>query len=179
MFNGTLKILAYVFLGFLISGCTARAYKQVRGRVDQNMRGNAGYIQGAPPPEATDRSGIRKTRTTYVLEILTKDKKLDEALQEAPKTQKPALVPESKAMSQPIETKPPSLEPVVPPSSSTVSESAAVVEYTVEKGDTLQKISKKFYDTYRRWNKIYEANKDKIKTPDHIKPGTVLKIPPK
>jgi nucleoid-associated protein YgaU len=50
-------------------------------------------------------------------------------------------------------------------------------EYTVEKGDTLQKISKKFYDSYSKWPGIYEANKDVIADPNNIKPGIVLQIP--
>ena len=49
--------------------------------------------------------------------------------------------------------------------------------YTVQKDDTLQKISKKLFGTYGKWYKIYEANKDKIKNPNILKPGTVLTIP--
>ncbi|HBR14717.1 MAG TPA: hypothetical protein DD723_04120 [Candidatus Omnitrophica bacterium] len=51
-------------------------------------------------------------------------------------------------------------------------------EYTVEKDDTLQKISKKFYGTYSQWSKIYEANKERIENPDSIQPGIVIVIPP-
>lgn len=49
--------------------------------------------------------------------------------------------------------------------------------YTVQKDDTLQKISKKVFGSYGKWYKIYEANKDKIKNPNVLKPGTVLTIP--
>ena len=49
--------------------------------------------------------------------------------------------------------------------------------YTVQKDDTLQKISKKIFGTYGKWYKIYEANKDKIKNPNILKPGTVLDYP--
>ena len=52
-----------------------------------------------------------------------------------------------------------------------------MVDYEVQKGDTLQKISKKFYDTYRKWPQILEANKDVVKNPNRIKPGMVLQIP--
>jgi len=48
---------------------------------------------------------------------------------------------------------------------------------TVEKNDTLQKISKKFYGSYSKWPKIYEVNKTKISDPDNIVAGTVLKVP--
>jgi nucleoid-associated protein YgaU len=47
-------------------------------------------------------------------------------------------------------------------------------EYVVEKGDSLSKIGKKMGV---QWKDIYEANKDKIKNPDHIEPGWKLKIP--
>ena len=47
-------------------------------------------------------------------------------------------------------------------------------EYVVVSGDNLTKIGKKFNV---KWKDIYEANKDKIKDPDHIEPGWKLKIP--
>ena len=49
--------------------------------------------------------------------------------------------------------------------------------YTVEKGDTLQKISKKVYGTSKKWHKIYELNKEKLKSPDKIKAGQKLLLP--
>ena len=49
--------------------------------------------------------------------------------------------------------------------------------YTVQKDDTLQKISKKLFGSYGKWYKIYEANKNKIKNPNLLKPGMVLTIP--
>ncbi|HEX68439.1 MAG TPA: LysM peptidoglycan-binding domain-containing protein [bacterium] len=50
--------------------------------------------------------------------------------------------------------------------------------YTVRKGDSLWKISKKYYGTPFKWPLIYRANKDKIKDPNRIFPGQVLRIPP-
>ena len=47
-------------------------------------------------------------------------------------------------------------------------------EYVVVSGDNLSKIGKKFN---LKWKDIFEANKDKIKNPDHIEPGWKLKIP--
>jgi len=47
-------------------------------------------------------------------------------------------------------------------------------EYVVVSGDNLTKIGKKFNV---KWKDIFEANKDKIKNPDHIEPGWKLKIP--
>ena len=47
-------------------------------------------------------------------------------------------------------------------------------EYVVVSGDNLSKIGKKFNV---KWKDIFEANKDRIKDPDHIEPGWKLKIP--
>ena len=49
--------------------------------------------------------------------------------------------------------------------------------YTIQKDDTLQKISKKFYGTTTKWLKLYEVNKDVLKDPDKVYPGVVIKIP--
>lgn len=44
-------------------------------------------------------------------------------------------------------------------------------------GDCLWRIAGEFYGNSRLWTKIHKANKDKIKNPDLIRPGWVLKIP--
>ena len=52
-------------------------------------------------------------------------------------------------------------------------------QYTVKSGDTLSKIAKEFYGDASKYNQIFEANKNILKDPDHIKPGQVLAIPAK
>lgn len=49
--------------------------------------------------------------------------------------------------------------------------------YTVQKGDCLWNIAKKFYGNGSKYTVIYKANKDKIKNPNLIYPGQVLTIP--
>ena len=49
--------------------------------------------------------------------------------------------------------------------------------YTIEKGDTLSHISKRFYGKAKYWRAIYEANSDQIKDPDKIFPGQTIKLP--
>lgn len=49
--------------------------------------------------------------------------------------------------------------------------------YTVQAGDTLSKISKRFYGDANKYMKIFEANRDKLSNPDLIKVGQVLTIP--
>ena len=49
--------------------------------------------------------------------------------------------------------------------------------YKVKKGDTLQKISYKFYGKYSLWPKIFEANKDRLENPDSLYVGQEIKVP--
>jgi nucleoid-associated protein YgaU len=56
-------------------------------------------------------------------------------------------------------------------------EQLAYTTYKVKKGQTLQDISKEVYGTTKKWKKIYNVNKDKIKNPDKIYAGQVLNIP--
>lgn len=50
--------------------------------------------------------------------------------------------------------------------------------YTVQSGDTLSHIAKRFYGNANLYMKIFNANKDQLKDPDHIKIGQILKVPP-
>lgn len=54
---------------------------------------------------------------------------------------------------------------------------AAPRTYVVQKGDSLSKISAKFYGNTKSWRLIFEANKERIKDPDLIQPGWKLTIP--
>ncbi|WP_035335178.1 peptidoglycan-binding protein LysM [Dokdonia sp. PRO95] len=49
--------------------------------------------------------------------------------------------------------------------------------YTVEKGDSLSKISKAMYGDPMKYPQIFEANKPMLKDVDLIYPGQVLRIP--
>ena len=49
--------------------------------------------------------------------------------------------------------------------------------HTVQSGDTLSAISKKYYGTWKLYPEIFEANKPMLSDPDKIYPGQVLRIP--
>ena len=49
--------------------------------------------------------------------------------------------------------------------------------YTVKSGDTLSKISQQFYGNSGQYMRIYEANRQVLKSPDKIQPGQELVIP--
>jgi LysM repeat protein len=146
-------------LSLALSGCVTRTYNLTRDRIDQDLTpssGNRGYLMGVPPA-APER---RATRTTRVIEVeLGFTKKL------------PAKCPSTTPLATSVE------EPVMAQETQADSTNQAFEKYTVGKNDTLQKISKKFYGTTKRWTKIYEANKDVLRGPDKLYPGQTLKIP--
>lgn len=49
--------------------------------------------------------------------------------------------------------------------------------HTVERGDTLSAIAKKFYGDANKYPAIFEANKPMLSNPDKIYPGQKLRIP--
>jgi LysM repeat protein len=49
--------------------------------------------------------------------------------------------------------------------------------YTVQAGDSLSRIAEKFYGKASEYNKIFEANRDKLSDPDHVRVGAELLIP--
>ena len=54
---------------------------------------------------------------------------------------------------------------------------AGAQQYTIQSGDTLSKIAKKFYGDAAKWPKIRDANRAKIPNPDLIRAGDTLTIP--
>ena len=57
------------------------------------------------------------------------------------------------------------------------AQTVTVEFYTIQKGDTLSGIAKKFYGKASDYPKIFEANREVIKDPDLIYPGQVIRIP--
>ena len=64
------KSLIFVAFWFLVStlssGCVVRTYTLTKDRVDQELAGNRGYLQGNPPPYEGKR---KSTRQTTVVEV--------------------------------------------------------------------------------------------------------------
>lgn len=49
--------------------------------------------------------------------------------------------------------------------------------YTVQKGDTLYALARRFYSDQARWRDIWEANRNRLSNPDRLPLGTKLIIP--
>lgn len=54
---------------------------------------------------------------------------------------------------------------------------ATNIIYVVQQGDTLSRISEKFYGDKRKWNYIYNSNRDLLKNQNDIKVGDTIKVP--
>ncbi len=72
------------------------------------------------------------------------------------------------------------VNPALPQPAAATSSAQAVSsekKYTVQPGDTLSKIAEKFYGKASEYNRIFEANKNRLRDADHIRPGQELVIP--
>jgi len=144
-----------------LSGCVARTYNLTRDRIDQDLSattGNRGYIMGSAPAEPAER---KTTRTTRVFEIELGFAKPSQA-------KCPSTMPITNSTDEPV---------IIQETQTEETIDQSFESYTVGKNDTLQKISKKFYGTTKKWPKIYEANKDVLRSPDKLYAGQTLKIP--
>lgn len=161
------KNILWLHLGLIFmviaAGCSVRTYPRIKDRVDQDLTtGNQGYLSGQAPQtmETKERSS---TRTTYVTEI------------ELPAFRK--FGPKSKAKAAREITEPSAISSQGQSQKTLPAVSENFEKYKVINGDTLEKIARKFYGTTKKWVKIYEANKDKLKAPDKIYPGQIINIP--
>jgi LysM repeat protein len=164
---------------FLLCGCTVRTYKLTRDRVDQDLNyGNRGIIQGNGEQSVSPER--KTTRTTRVVEIeLSSPFKVQRAGKEEKTTKKViTALPENEKVTGNrgylTQTSPVKTQDI---DESVEESSEELQDYTVQKNDTLQKISQKFYGTTKKWMAIYNFNKDILKSPNSIYPGQVIKVP--
>lgn len=48
--------------------------------------------------------------------------------------------------------------------------------YRVRKGESLMTFSNRVYGTHQKWKEVFEWNRNKLKSPNHIRPGMKLKV---
>ena len=68
-------------------------------------------------------------------------------------------------------------KPAPAPQGTSGTQPAQMTTYTVQSGDTLSAIAKRFLGNANDYMDIFNANRDQLSDPDKIKPGQVLKIP--
>lgn len=185
-----LPLIVSAVIVFALTGCL-RTYTFQQKRADQNLAGNRGVILGQSP--LTEEVALRPTQRTVIgvdIELPTMDeiKVRRELKRQTAATDKnlngnkgymsskgysdlsDVKTKETRADDENLTTKNISRDTNV---------AQAYDTYKVKNGDTLQKIAARadIYGKASKWRVIYEANKDKIKKPDRIYIGQVLRIP--
>jgi len=143
------------------------------------VEGNRGYLAGEPTEDDQEESKLGDTRTVTVVEVELGGPRPEDEVLGKPKAYKEPQgeestpreevegVIEEEVMVEELMIEEPQVQEVP----------QEYEQYTVQKNDTLQKISRKFYGTTKKWYKIYKANRDVIKNPDKVYPGLKIKIP--
>ncbi len=163
------KLFVFLVLAVMITaltGCSVTTKMVTRERVDQDLKkssGNQGYLMGNAPAV-----GERKPTKTYI-----------EVQVEAPSMEKENRV--QKKADETAEAAPAPVtnfgfEPAGQPAAGSVTKEE-LTNYKVQKGETLQKISQKLYGTTKKWKKLYNINKDLLKSPDKLRPGMTIRVP--
>ena len=131
-------------------------------RVDLELEGgNRGYLTGTPPEGAELKTTREMVETTVEIPSFYKPK--------------PGTAPTGEALTGPEASAPAEAAPA-----SAAPESVASVDtYLVRPGDTLSSIAAKpeIYGKASAWHRIFNANRDQLKNPQHLRPGMTLKIP--
>lgn len=112
-----------------------------------------------------------------VLEVLPDTLKADTVAQTAA-AKKTEIIPEKRTVETTVAPvkRPRALLPVEPDSVNYVIVGTKTM-YTIKEGETLIRVSLRFYGTKDLWPYIVKHNRDVIKNPDRVPYGTTLKIP--
>ena len=157
------RMMAGLMGMLVVGGCVhAQAKITQMPRVDlQVSGGNRGYLVGTPPAD----TGPQKTmRERFGADI------------EIPSFYKPK---HTGAGANLDEMAPPETETDEAAGSEEGTTPSHYDTYVVQKGDSLWSIAAKpeIYGKASMWRRIFDANRDVLKSPDRVRPGMTLKIP--
>jgi len=184
------NILIGIGIAVLLTGCLKSVEVVTRDRVDQSLAGgNRGVLHGRVP---TTPSEVTSTRTylewdveipTYEVEVKVPEWRREWHDKEL-WGNRGYLVggPKRRPKEEELSHRRPSYEykeeeEVMEKTEPRPQRAASDTSYTVKKGETLGEISGKVYGTSKSWRRLYEANRDILKDPNHLTPGQVLRIP--
>ena len=149
-------------VALLVTGCRTAARVTEVPRVDLALtEGNRGYLVGRPP-EAPELKATRQTvDMTVEVPSFYKPKRAG-----APAGQGEIISPETEMGSEAAPAH-------------TEGAPGKYDTYVVQKGESLWSIAAKpeVYGKATRWRRIFDANRDLLKSPDRVRPGMTLKIP--
>ena len=144
----------------MVDGCRTATRITTVPRVDLEIEGegNRGYLVGTPPPA----QALKTTREMIETDV------------EIPSFYKPKRGKTSVGLE---EIAPPEME--MDETGSMPSTPARYDTYVVQKGDSLWSIAKKpeVYGKATQWRRLFDANRDILKSPDRLRAGMTLKIP--
>lgn len=157
-----LGVVAVVLTNLLtLSGCRTATRVTEVPRVDLSLEGgNRGYLIGSPP-EAPE---LKTTRQMVQTDI------------EIPSF----YTPKRAGAVAPLDIAPPEMDMSEESAQTPVpGASESYDTYVVQKGESLWSIAAKpeVYGKATRWRRIFDANRDVLKSPDRLRPGMTLKIP--
>jgi nucleoid-associated protein YgaU len=160
------------FMVLFLSGCLGRTYLTNRNKLDFDPVTGERH---APTNDPKDNEKV------MVWEIeLNKGKVPPKPTTTAETTTESTYTQTESTQSTAFSTPEPVTEvSATPATTTTASGDKTYTEYTVQKSDTLQKISQKVYGTTKKWQLLYNENKDVLKGPDKLYPGLVIKVPNK
>jgi len=175
MNKNILASLGVCILCFVLTGCSVKSYQVLEERADQDLdEGNRGYLSGKP--EFSDEKPRKTTRPRQVFEIEFGASSQEELeVKKAEKEIKAAQTATPATRGTQI-SKREAVVVRVPAEVANAEPKTIMQKYTVVEGDTLQKISQKFYGTTRRWKEIYDVNKKMLKNSERIYPGQVIEV---
>jgi LysM repeat protein len=158
----------------------ATIYHQYKPNYIDSITHYKRYLELRPGSEKTEfiNEQIQKVQKALIQEILTQSgaytlKKENEELRAENAALKRQLAARSNSASAPVQETA-TAESGTAPSAAAAQASHQI--YTVVAGDTLSKIATEFYGS-AEWEPIYEANKDRMKSPSDLRVGQTLIIP--
>jgi len=145
---------------------------------EYSKKARYGYVRGSEPVKYV-RSISDRYHAYQSLAVASAEQ--DGIVRKQDTKKEPAPEREDIAPSRAPEVTPPGATPFVesptPEKAEKKAEEGRYTLYTVQPGDTLSRIARKVYGRSAPWKPIYNANRDKLKSPHNLKVGQVLKIP--
>jgi NitT/TauT family transport system substrate-binding protein len=154
-----------------------KPYPTLKG-IDVMLRELAGRepkAQTARPEQFVDLTFVKELDSSGFIDRLYKATPVVATRQDAGSLRAPVV--KEKLPPAKDRAKPAIVTPATKPALTALGTSGLPQEYTVNAGDTLSHLARRFYGSPHKWPKIHEANAERLKNPHYIYIGQQLLIP--